>query len=128
MRGYSRTESREYPIRPTRSTRMESTVAKTGRRMQVSGSVTSGSTAWLGWGVGLADGRRIGPAVRDAHHHALAKLCDSGGHDHVFRCEALQHLDPSLAPLPDLDALPRGLAVHHLVDVLVFAHGKERFL
>src|SRR4051812_32710262 len=115
-------------MRPTRSTRIESTVAKTGRRMQVSGSVTSASTACLGRGVGLADGRRIGPAVRDAHEHALAKLRDSGGHDHVFRREALQHLDASLAPLADLYALPRGLAVHDLVDVLVLANGEERFL
>src|SRR4051812_43724926 len=39
MRGYSRTDRREYEMSPMSSTTMDSTVANTGRRMQVSGSV-----------------------------------------------------------------------------------------
>src|SRR5688572_10799762 len=38
MRGYSRTESRVYEISPTRTMTSDSTVAKTGRVMQISGS------------------------------------------------------------------------------------------
>ena len=45
IRGYSRTASRVYEIRPTSSTISDSTVAKTGRRMQISGSCMAMETA-----------------------------------------------------------------------------------
>ena len=42
MRGYSRTDSRVYEMRPTSTTISDSTVAKTGRLMQISGSCIAG--------------------------------------------------------------------------------------
>src|SRR6266566_3627568 len=101
---------------PTSSTTIDSTVAKTGRRMQVSGSVTGRSTLGLRR-VGFADrDARVGRRAGDGHGHALAQLGDSRGDDHVIGGQTVHDLDLALFPLADVDLLPRGLAVDHLVD------------
>ena len=45
IRGYSRTDSRVYEIRPISRMISDRTVAKTGRLMQISGSIMTGSAS-----------------------------------------------------------------------------------
>src|SRR6185369_6829652 len=100
MRGYSRTDRREYEMSPMRSTTIESTVAKTGRRMQISGRVIARALA-LDLGrrrrVAPADRRGRGGAVGDGHRRALAQLDDARGDDDVLGREAAHDLDAALA-------------------------------
>src|SRR5689334_15088307 len=114
-------------MKPSSSTTMDSTVAKTGRRMQTSGRVTRSALllravvhGWLGGG----GGRRVG----ELHRDPLAQLDHSRGHDDVRGREAVHHLHLAVAARADLDLLALRLAVHDLVDVLVVAHREERFL
>src|SRR5258705_3608859 len=100
MRGYSRVDRREYEISPTSSTTIDRTVAKTGRRMQVSGSVT-GSALGLGQRRvegRLRGGRTRGRRVGEFHGDALAQLEPAGGDHDVVGAQSVQHFDTPLAP------------------------------
>src|SRR5690242_8458654 len=103
MRGYSRTESRVYEIRPINRMISDSTVAKTGRLMQISGScIGSGAASALRArrlrtvGVGARSGRcgRCGSGRRaDGYRHSVAELELTRRDDEVVEREALQHFD-----------------------------------
>src|SRR6185369_13638395 len=115
-------------MRPISSTTMDRTVANTGRRMQISGSVIERSALGLGRRlVALADRRRR-RAVGNGHRNPLAQLDHARGPDDVVPDEAVHDLDAALAALADFHLLALRLALHHLVDVLVVAYGEERFL
>src|SRR5688500_83884 len=101
MRGYSRTERREYEMSPTSSTTIDSTVANTGRRMQVSGSVTASPLGLGGRRVQHGTRRRRDRGVGDLDRDALAQLHAAGGHHGVLGGEALDHLDLAIAARAD---------------------------
>src|SRR5512139_2267458 len=115
-------------MRPTRKTITDSTVAKTGRWMQISGSLIAPPAS----GIALAGRLRVGLAHRlrrlrrvgHLHRRAVAKLHDAGCHDRVGGGEPAEDLDPAVPALPDLDLLAHRAALDHLVHVLVVADGE----
>src|SRR5581483_10961279 len=153
MRGSSRTERRVYEIIPTSRMMSESTVAKTGRLMHISGSCMSGFGARRradvrlggtrrprlrrilgcaalsggGWR-GLACGRaRIGGIdARDLHRNAVAQLELPRGHDDVLGEQTLHDLGLRVAALSHLDLHALGLAIDDAKHVLVLALRHQR--
>ena len=114
---------------PISSTTIDSTVAKTGRRMQISGQRHAASA--LGLEAGRRSCRRAAgaAAVGDRHRDALAQLDRAGGHHDVVaaRGRSRSRTRPSRRwPIPTFWRV--RLAFDDLVDVLVVAHGEERLL
>src|SRR5689334_25083854 len=135
MRGYSRTDSRVYEISPTSKMISDSTVAKTGRLMQISGSCIALRLRRGRRGViRLAARRRLGRSGRrgrtvgDRYCHAVAQLELAGGDDDVVRREALQHFDAPVASLADVDLDAGDLAVGDAEHVLLVALRHDRLL
>src|SRR6476619_1522321 len=136
IRGYSRTESRVYEIRPISRMISDSTVANTGRLMQISGSCMNQRlvSALLRRDVGTVSvvarpGRGGGRRTRcraDRHRHPFAQLELTGRDDHVVDVEALQHFHLAVAALADVPLHARRLALDDAKHELLVALRHDR--